>query len=350
MQPIILGAALLESGRGGIARVARMTAKTLLAAGYDLVMVSLLDKPISIESRRVWTARGSKVAFAARCQVEALRQCRFIYNSVGIARAHPRLRPFRRPYAVWMHGVEVWYGMQPATQNRLRSAELRIANSNFTLDKYRRMHDSQLDAEVCWLATEEDSRPPRRPEFGGPPTVMILARIDKNEGYKGHLELLAAWPDVVSAIPDARLLIAGAGSGLADLKDTARLSPVSNHIEFTGFVEEADLPNFWQRAHLFAMPSRNEGFGLVYVEAMRYGLPVIASIHDAGQEVNVHGVTGLNVNLDKQNELADSIIALLREPDQLQRMGLAGQERWSENFCQSAFERRLRPILNKFAQ
>jgi hypothetical protein len=68
MQPIILGAALLESGRGGIAQVARLTAKTLLAAGYDLAMVSLLDdRQHSIESRRAWTARGSKVAFAARC-------------------------------------------------------------------------------------------------------------------------------------------------------------------------------------------------------------------------------------------------------------------------------------------
>jgi phosphatidylinositol alpha-1,6-mannosyltransferase len=89
---------------------------------------------------------------------------------------------------------------------------------------------------------------------------------------------------------------------------------------------------------------------LVYVEAMRYGLPVIASLHDAGQEVNVHGVTGLNVNLDRDGELADALIELLRAPDQLQRMGTAGQQRWSTHFCRSAFERRLRPILEDFAQ
>jgi phosphatidylinositol alpha-1,6-mannosyltransferase len=83
---------------------------------------------------------------------------------------------------------------------------------------------------------------------------------------------------------------------------------------------------------------------------MRYGLPVIASVHDAGQEVNVHDVTGRNVDLDRRGELEENLITLLRSPDLMKRMGQAGHERWRENFCQSAFRRRLLPIIAEFVR
>ncbi len=173
----------------------------------------------------------------------------------------------------------------------------------------------------------------------------MLARIDSTESYKGHRELIAVWPKIVSAVPRARLLIAGQGSGLEEMKRTARASGAASHIEFVGFMPERELPALWQRAHLLAMPSRKEGFGLVYVEAMRYGLPVVASVHDAGQEINVDGVTGRNVDLDRPGELEETLVALLRSPDLMKRMGQAGHERWRTHFRRSAFRRRLQPIM-----
>jgi phosphatidylinositol alpha-1,6-mannosyltransferase len=115
-----------------------------------------------------------------------------------------------------------------------------------------------------------------------------------------------------------------------------------------GFVPESSLPDLWKRTVVFAMPSRGEGFGLVYIEAMRWGIPVIGSIHDAAREVNVHNETGLNVDLTRKDELRDSLIELLRDRDLARRMGAAGQRRWHEHFRYSAFRTRFSAEMKRF--
>jgi phosphatidylinositol alpha-1,6-mannosyltransferase len=111
---------------------------------------------------------------------------------------------------------------------------------------------------------------------------------------------------------------------------------------------EEEKNSLWAETNVFAMPSRSEGFGFVYIEAMRHGLPVLASVHDAGSEVNVDGVTGYNVNLDREGELAERIVHLLREPDHAAQLGNQGRARWHDHFCYSAFRERFLPILREF--
>ena len=80
-------------------------------------------------------------------------------------------------------------------------------------------------------------------------------------------------------------------------------------------------------------------------EKMWYGVPVVASRQDAGQEVNVHGVTGYNVNLDAQEDLSEALVTLLTEPDKAHAMGAAGRERWCRNFTYSGFKTRFLDLL-----
>ena len=107
------------------------------------------------------------------------------------------------------------------------------------------------------------------------------------------------------------------------------------------------MADLWRRCTVMAMPSRGEGFGLVYIEAMRYGVPAIASVQDAAQEVNVDSVTGFNVNLDHPQELPERIVQLLRDRDTAAAMGRAGQARWAEHFRYSAFRQRFKVVLHK---
>lgn len=350
---MFLGSTLLEPGRGGISAVARMTARALLDAGYDLELLSLLDEsPITIGGRTAATTRGNRLAYFLRCHAAALRHKWAIYDSVGMARAHPRVARKHRPYIVWMHGIEVWYHLNKERERALRGAELVLVNSQFTLDRFQGLHFPLENAEVCHLATEQDEPPTEFPDFQGPPTVLILGRLDKEPSYKkGHRELIECWPEVVRAVPDARLVIAGGGEALPMTRELVHQSPASGNIDVLGFVPNEDLPALWRRAHVFAMPSRKEGFGIVYAEAMRHGLPVIASVHDAGQEVNQHGVTGFNVDLDKQENLPHKIIELLRHPDLCVRLGRQGAERWKSHYRYSAFqsriENKLRDLIKK---
>jgi phosphatidyl-myo-inositol dimannoside synthase len=342
-----LGSTLMTAGHGGIARVARITARVLIENGNPLSMLSLLDKsPVEIEGQEVKSAHGNRLSYVAQCHAAALSPQTFIYDSVGMARAHPRLPGLRRPYIVWMHGIEVWGNLSAERLRILHGAEKVFVNSQYTLNRFQEKHGPLNNARLCWLATEGDNAPLIRPTFAGPPTVLIIARIDCEQMYKGHKELVKCWANVTSVIPDARLVIVGGGSGCIKIEETAKSSPAFSNIDIMGFVSEDDLDALWEKAHVFAMPSRGEGFGLVYIEAMRHGLPVIASIHDAGQEVNVDGVTGYNVDLNKPGQLAERIIHLLENPEVARLMGQAGHERWQKNFRYSEFRHRFLKSLS----
>ncbi len=313
-------------------------------------MLSLLDEVgPQIAGQAAISAGGSKLAFLARCAIEAAARGHFIYDSAGVARAHTRLGGRKaRPFAVWMHGIEIWHALPRGNLRLLRAADRLLVNSSFTLRTHQEIHGPIERAHVCWLGTEEDEAPDRPADFAGPPTALILGRIDGLAPYKGHAELINAWTDVVAAIPKARLVIAGGGPGFAATKGAVGQSPVVANIDLLGFVAEGSLHELLRSAHVFAMPSRKEGFGLVYVEAMRYGLPVIASVHDAAPEVNLHRETGFNIDLDRKGDLSEHLIHLLRSTDLCRAMGQAGFKRWHENFRWSRFQQRLQPMLEEF--
>jgi phosphatidylinositol alpha-1,6-mannosyltransferase len=344
---VAIGTATLVAGHGGIARVARMSARCLIETDHKVTMTSYLDRaPEAIGGIRASNAHASKLLFFLLCHRAALAASHCFYDSAALARAHPRLAGFSRPYAVWMHGIEAWESLRSNAAAALRRADLVLVNSNYTLERFQRLHGELPSARVCWLATEEDDWAATAEP--GPPTVLILGRIDEGENYKGHAELIAAWPRVIAIIPRARLVIAGGGSGITGLRNLVGQTTAKSHIEILGFVPEADIISLWRRATVFAMPSSGEGFGLVYIEAMRRGLPVIASMHGAGREVNVDGVTGYNVSPGRAGELAARLIALLADPHMAARMGRAGRERWQRYFRFSAFKDRFVPLFEEF--
>lgn len=342
-----LGGAVLEPGRGGIARVARMTARALIEEGAVTRMATLLDsQSFDVAGQSSRSCGGSKLRFAVRCHAEALRADRAIYDAVGPARAQPRLPGLRRPYGVWIHGVEVWDSLSAERERALKAADFVLVNSQFTLDRFQELHFQLDNAHVCRLATEEDVAPKLPDAPSGPPTALLIGRSDKNNFRKGHAEVITAWEYVVDSIPEAELLLVGGGDGLDMLRELVAASPASNRIRVMGFVPEEEMPNLWARSDAFVQPSWKEGFGLVYIEAMRHGLPVIASRQDAGQEVNVDGETGYNVDLVDKVALAERIVELLSDQERAIRMGDAGRARWEEHFRFSVFRERLAHILD----
>jgi phosphatidylinositol alpha-1,6-mannosyltransferase len=341
----------IVAASGGVARVGRLMIRALTGPLTPRTVVTLSDsEPIPFDDPPLESkpSGGSQLRFASSAIKAHFSHSRFLYSFLGLARAHGLISVRDKPFLSFGHGVEIWPGPW------LRSDRIRIARRAtrlLTNSEHTKRIASGVDStfersKVVWLATEEDDFPPVTPVTEPPPRVLILARID--EGYKGHRELIECWTRIVAAVPGAILTIAGRGPRLEEYKALASQSPVAGQIEFLGFVPETEMPDLWRRTAVFAMPSRGEGFGLVYIEAMRYGVPVIASIHDAGNEVNADGVTGFNVNMDKVDELPERIIALLKDRDLAARMGRAGQARWAEHFRFSAFRDRFQPIMKEF--
>jgi phosphatidylinositol alpha-1,6-mannosyltransferase len=114
----------------------------------------------------------------------------------------------------------------------------------------------------------------------------------------------------------------------------------------TGFLDAAALDAAYRSAAVFAMPSRNEGFGLVYLEAMARGLPCIGSVLDAAAEVIDDGGTGYLVDQRDVGELSLRLIRLLRDRSLRQEMGARGRQRALQRFGYSQFRDRVVAALH----
>ncbi len=345
---VTLAAATLASGAGGIADVARLCIRSLIESCRATRTVSYLDQAqIIVEGQSISACSGNKLRFLAEMHRHALHTSHFVFDGTSVARARPRLSFLNRPFALWMHGIEVWEGIRPSAAASIAKARLPICNSHYTLSRFERLHGRLRRASVCWLASGGDDEAPAQFIRDAPPSVLILGRIDATENYKGHRELIEIWPRVVEAVPDARLVIAGGGSGLEALKRTREASSAKESVHVLGFVPVEELDAVWNATDIFAMPSRGEGFGLVYIEAMRRGLPIIASVHDAGQEVNVHETTGFNVDLDRPGDLLDRLVTVLRDTALRRAFGVAGRERWRAHFQFRTFHERFSALLSQ---
>jgi len=341
----------LLPGHGGIARVARLMARVLAdeadAGRVRLRAIGLYDEQaIGDLGVALVAARGSRLRFTVAVQAAALRSSHCLADSLAMVRAHNRVPLLRRPLLAWVHGIEVWEGARADRLDAARQTDLLVANSAYTRARAERLHGGFARAQVCWLGTETDAAPAPCPA-DGPPRVLMLGRLEPGRD-KGHRALIEAWPAVVSAVPDARLHIVGGGPDLARIRDAAARSPAAAQIELAGFIPDAAMPAVWSDAAVFAMPSRGEGFGLVYAEAMRQGIPVIASVHDAAPEINVEGETGYNVDLEQPGALTERLVHLLRDRDLAARLGAAGRRRWAEHFCYAAFRARFLGLLDAF--
>jgi phosphatidylinositol alpha-1,6-mannosyltransferase len=292
-------------------------------------------------------ARNSKFAFCVRALRAGFRCRHFIYDGCQLAQVHGVPPLSRKPSLAVIHGIEIWEDAKPGYVKSARRATMLISNSQYTLTKAEQLHGPLPRARVCWLGPESDELPPPRNENRPDrPQVLIVGRMA--DRYKGHRELIACWPRVTAAVPDAVLRIVGCGPDREALQSDARQSSAATRIVFEGFIPDSALNALYAQATVFAMPSRGEGFGLVYIEAMRQGLPVIASVHDAAPEVVLDGRTGYTVNLDQPDELPDRIVHLLKNRDIAKQLGVNGQRRWGEHFRYSAFRDRLQPILREF--
>jgi phosphatidylinositol alpha-1,6-mannosyltransferase len=324
-----------------------MTASVLLRR-YHVEALACQDMADhQIETVPVRTFANRRLSFLLANLAVSQRVSHVFYDFAGTARAHVELPFRRRPYAVWVHGWEVWDATSPKYLRAIAGARLVLANSAYTVARANGALPKGVKVIACPLGTILDDAPDRLGPADGPPTIMLLGRADELFA-KGHDLLIDVWPEVVEAVPGARLLLVGGGNALDKVRNLAAASPARRSIEITGFVSDDALDAYWQRAAVFALLGFAEGFGLVYAEAMRRGLPVVASTEDAGQEINIEGITGFNISRDNRRRLTEALVTLLRDRDLARRLGAAGHQRWKEQYRFSAFERRFSDATDGF--
>jgi phosphatidylinositol alpha-1,6-mannosyltransferase len=276
-----------------------------------------------------------------------------VFNHVGVATAQSGLpAAMRRPYAVFVHGAEAWEEPMDADRRRaLAEATVCIANSMHTAHRVQEAHPGVRAAEVCPLALlpDRDASPVDGALVASitPRTVVIAGRMNAAERYKGHDELLEAWPTVLGRRPDARLALVGRGDDVKRLEAKANGLGLAGSVRFTGLVTESTLDAILSRAGGFALPSRAEGSGLAYLRAMRAAVPCIAGADDASREVVEDGKTGVLVPHGDREALARAVIGLLGDSQRRRAMGEAGLARFEEQFTFAKFRERLEAVMRR---
>jgi glycosyltransferase involved in cell wall biosynthesis len=156
------------------------------------------------------------------------------------------------------------------------------------------------------------------------PVIGMIARLAPQ---KGHTVLLDALPRVIERIPGLRVELVGHEhlTSASELRSYASQCGVTQHVRLLGFRD--DLPELFRRWRLMVLPSLWEGFGLVLLEAMAAGRPVVASRVGPIPEVVVDGKTGLLVEPGDSDALGTALIELLEQPGRASAMGQAGRQR-----------------------
>ncbi|HEY2461332.1 MAG TPA: glycosyltransferase family 4 protein [Candidatus Acidoferrum sp.] len=357
---------------GGVQRAGRHLAAVLTefaaSRGMECRLLSLNDSRelhrMAVGTREfVFTGsdRG-KGRFTAAAMRTARRHGKLVLA------AHPNLAPVvqamriaapRMKSIVCAHGIEVWEPLPTLRRRALHRANLVLAPSRDTANHLAAQQQIPagrikilpwaLDPKFEQLLmpgthnTLPAAYPPGR-------VILAVGRWLSTERYKGMDTLITALPRLLMEFPDLQLVAVGEGDDRAWLERLAEQSGVRLHVHFLGGLSYAELAACYSACEIFALPSKGEGFGLVYLEAMACGKPVIGGAHGGAPEVIEDGKTGYLVEHGDAGQLATSLETLLADPAMAREMGARGKQRVEREFRFTVFAKSLKKILRDLCE
>jgi glycosyltransferase involved in cell wall biosynthesis len=259
------------------------------------------------------------------------------------------LRP-RMRFGVLIYGWDAWFRLSLTRRWALQQADFIISISDYT--KRQAVAINGLDEKrifvlpnaLEWKTSDALEIVATSPLSMGT-TLLSVGRLDSAEQQKGFDTVIRALPSIAARVADVQYIIIGTGTDLERHKQLAREVGVPDRVHFLGTVDEATLRSCYKSCDVFVMPSAQEGFGFVYLEAMQYAKAVVAANSGGAPEVVEDQVTGRLVEYGNEEELAQALIELCLDPEKRTRLGTAGYQRLQERFTFAQFKRKLTEIL-----
>lgn len=226
------------------------------------------------------------------------------------------------PYWVVAHGLEVWDIENKMTKLALQKADKVISVSNYT--RQRLLREIQIDADKIVLlpntfdANQFEIKPKpthllkRYNLKDEQPVILTVTRLGRMAKYKGYDQIIHALVKVRSQIPNVHFLLVGKGDDLPRIQTLVNSLNLQDCITIAGFVPDEELCAHYNLCDVFAMPSKGEGFGIVYLEALACGKPVLAGNQDGSIDPLAEGKLGCLVDPDNVEEIADNLIQILQ--------------------------------------
>jgi glycosyltransferase involved in cell wall biosynthesis len=315
------------ASEGGIARILQAYLKALcdLARPDGAVrLLALNDATVSSSDLRRsandhledWVVCSRDKSRFVRAALRLSRDCdQLICGHVfqlPVAWLAKRLNPRLRYYLV-AHGIEVWRPFRLSERLALRGAERIFCVSDFTRGELLRNCPLPEGRAVVLHNTLDPwfEISPGRPLAECPPVILVVTRLSSADRYKGVQTMIEAMPAIRAAIPGAVLRIIGRGDDLPHLQSLRDKMGLTTAIEFLGYVDDKRLDHELRQCRLFALPSKKEGFGLVFLEAMAHGRPCLGARAGGVPEV-ITAETGVLVNYGDVPGIAAGAVEALR--------------------------------------
>lgn len=357
---------------GGVQRAGRHVAAVMnefaTSRGLECRILSLNDTPelhrVEIGKREfVFTGNARGKARFSASTVRAARRGADI-----VVAGHPNLAPVAQGAKIFSrkartvistHGMDVWEPLSLIRRRALQRADAILAPTEDTanhvareqgVDRERiRVLPWALDPQFEELVASKQWLP-RPVGFPEGRVILSVGRWFADERYKGMDTLITALPKLLTEWPEVQLVLVGEGDDQDWLEQIAEGRGVRRHVHFLTGLSYGEIAGCYQACEIFALPSRGEGFGLVYLEAMAYGKPVIGGAHGGAPEVIEDGQTGYLVQHGDSGQLATSIQALLSDPELGKEMGARGREKVDRDFRFNVFAKSLKKILRDLCE
>ncbi len=358
------------SATGGIEKMCRIIGKAVFELGKEkdrsVSILSMYDKSSDAEENQYFPTEifhGSgerKFSFVYRAVAEG-RKSRVVvlshFNLLTVAKLIKKVNPSVKVIML-AHGIEVWNTLPPSKRKSLSLCDEILCVSNFTRDRIISVHG--LNAGRCKVLNNcldpylgAGAAPGTiegiRQKYGFMPSdkvIFTLARLSSREKYKGYDMVIRALALLKDKYPRLRYLLSGGYDN--EEKDAvlslASESGVGDRVTITGYLPDSEFAAHFQAADMYVMPSREEGFGIVFIEAMKFGLPVIGGKADGTVDALQNGELGILVDPNNEKDLAHAIEKLIIETTH----HLPDQKKLEALFGFTAYKRKLNYLLQPF--
>ena len=350
--------------RGGIPRFNQMLCLALdrigPTAGLDVTVISQSDglehyREYGSPWRHVrFVAGGGRAGLIRRTLAHCVRKRPdlMLVGLLGMAPLGALCRPWlRRGFGFVAHGTEAW--LEPRVSRRWAARRARrvfavsrdtaqaiVRSTGVDAAAVRILHNT-LDPSFAVPAADE-------PVAERGLEVLTVSRLWAEENMKGVDHSLEAFARLAGRYPEARYRIVGKGSDKPRLQALARSLGLAERVRFEEDVPDEQLASRYRDCALFVLPSGQEGFGIVFLEAMRFAKPCIGGAVGGTPEVVRDGETGLLVPFGDREALTAALDRLLGDAELRRTMGLAGRRRLLEHFMFDRFEERLAGHLDEW--
>lgn len=273
---------------------------------------------------------GNKIKFALSCLTEAKKMELVFIGHINLAPIAVMLKIINPKIKLILigHGIEVWQQQKLYKKLLLKWADKILAVSNFTKNQIAKNNKIDENKILIFHNTLDPyfkiPQNFKKPDYllkryginEKTKVILSIARISQYEGYKGYDKVLDSLPSVINEIPNVKYILCGKytdGEGKR-LKDKAKQLSVEKDFLLTGFIKEQELTDHYLLADVFVLPSKKEGFGIVFIEAAACGASVIAGNQDGSVDALLNGKLGKLVNPENNNEISETIIKILSKP------------------------------------